>query len=128
MEISNEDLEELLDCISSLADMMEPYYKQCNGDDEAQRILEKYRLRRPYTSVKVIPASCKICGKTFLKSSKKRLLDASQQNAALCNHMISAHGLEDHKDRKKFMQKSDIVTTQWGTYKEYLDSLVQEEL
>lgn len=121
MEISSEDLDELLSCISSLADMMEPYYKQCNGADEAYDILEKYKRKQPHTTTKIIPARCAICGKTFEWSSKKRLLDANQQDGALSNHLISAHGLDDYKERKKYKIKSRVEVKHWDTYQEYLD-------
>lgn len=123
MEISKDDLDELLACIDSLAGMMEPYYSQCGGADEAYRIIEKYKRMQPYTTTDTIPASCKICGKTFQYSAKKRLLDAWQQDAALSNHLISAHGLVDYKERKQHKNKSKVVTKHWETYQDYLDSL-----
>lgn len=123
MEISNEDLDELLSCISSLADMMEPYYKQCNSAEEANQILEKYRRRQPYITKTMIGASCKICGKTFQRSSKNKLMDANQQDGALTNHLITFHEITDHKERKKYKEKSKVVVKHWDTYQEYLDSL-----
>ena len=121
MEISNEDLDELLGCISSLADMMEPYYKQCNGADEANQILEKYRRRQPHTTKTYIGASCKICGKTFERSAKNKLMDANQQDGALTNHLITFHGISDHKERKKYKEQSKVIVKHWDTYQEYLD-------
>lgn len=122
MEISNEDLDELLSCISSLADMMEPYYKQCNGADEANQILEKYQRRQPHITKNLIGASCKICGKTFERSAKNKLMDANQQDGALTNHLIVFHGISDHKERKKYKEQSKVIVKHWDTYQEYLDS------
>lgn len=126
MEISNEDLDELLSCISSLIDMMEPYYSQCNGADEAYEILEKYRRRQPHTTKTVIGASCKICGKTFERSAKNKLMDANQQDGALTNHLITFHEITDHKERKKYKEHSKVVVKHWDTYQEYLDILGEE--
>ena len=122
MEISNEDLDELLSCISSLVDMMEPYYSQCNGAAEAYEIIEKYRRRQPHITKSYIGASCKICGKTFERSAKNKLMDANQQDGALTNHLITFHGISDHKERKKYKEQSKVVVKHWDTYQEYLDS------
>lgn len=127
MEISNEDLDELLSCISSLADMMEPYYKQCNGAEEANQILEKYRRRQPYATKSLIGASCKICGKTFERSAKNKLMNANQQDGALTNHLITFHGITDHKERKKYKEQAKVVVKHWDTYQGYIDSLGEEK-
>lgn len=123
MEISNEDLDELLSCISSLADMMEPYYKQCNADEEANQILEKYSRRQPHTTKSYIGASCKLCGKTFERSAKNKLMGANQQDGVLTNHLITFHEITDHKERKKYKEQSKVVVKHWDTYQEYLDSV-----
>lgn len=123
MEISQDELSELLSCIESLAGMMEPYYSQCGGADEAYEILEKYRRRQPYTTEELIGASCKICGKTFKWSRKKRLLDEHQQNTALSNHITQEHGIIDYKEKKQYKIKAKVVVTHWDTYQDYLDSL-----
>jgi len=123
MEISTEDLDELLGCIDSLVGMMEPYYSQCGGADDANQVLDKYRRRQPYTSTETIGASCKICGKTFTLSRKNRVMDAQQQDTALTNHLISEHGIHDYKARNQYKIKSRVVVTHWDTYQGYLDSL-----
>lgn len=122
MEISGEDLDELLSCIDSLIDMMEPYYKQCGASNEASEILYKYKLRQPYTHKEAVGASCKICDKTFERSNKGKLLDSNQQDTALTNHLITFHGLTDHKERKKYKQQSKIISKHYNTYQEYLES------
>lgn len=122
MEISKEDLDELLGCIDSLIDMMEPYYKQCGASNEASEILYKYKLKQPYTHKEAVGASCKICQKTFERSNKGKLLDSNQQDTALTNHLITFHQLTDHKERKKYKQQSKIVSVHYNSYQEYLDS------
>lgn len=127
MEISQDELDELLSCIESLVGMMEPYYSQCGGADEASEILEKYRRKQPHTTEQLIGASCKICGKTFKWSRKKRLLDEHQQNSALSNHLRQEHGIEDYKERNQYKIKSRVKVTHWDTYQDYLDSLNKDE-
>lgn len=102
---------------------MEPYYKQCNGADEAYAVMRKWELRQPYIHKTLVGASCKICGKEFTHSRKGRLMGANQQDTALTNHLITEHQISDHKERRQYKNKASVVHKRYETYQEYLDNL-----
>ena len=126
MEISQEKIEEIISVLDSTADMMEPYYKQCNGMDEALSLIEELKNMLPYVHVttETFPAFCKICNKTFIKSNRGNLLDPNGQDSAASNHVLSEHGIQDYKERKKQIQRCIVKTTriEYKTKAEFLAS------
>lgn len=80
------------DELDSLAGMMEPYYSQCNADDDARRLIERIRavLPPPYIPPPPPAITCQQCSGW---KSKRVFID----DAALRNHTRSAHAMQAAK-------------------------------
>lgn len=124
--LSVDEIEDIINVLESTASMMEPYYSQCNGQDDAWKMIEFLQNKLPYTHVVTVvePAYCKICNQTFEKSSKGKKLDQAAQDTAVANHLISVHGIQDYKERRKLRQRCQVKTVrvEYKTKAEFLAS------
>lgn len=124
ISFSIDEVENIIDVLDSTASMMEPYYSQCNGQYDAYSLIEELRNKLPYIHIEttIFPANCKICGVTFEKSKRGKIQDTNGQNSAVMNHLITVHGIEDYKERRKLVQHCIEKTTrvEYKTKAEFL--------
>lgn len=108
MEITEEELEELLSELSSALGKMEPYYYQCGSAVDGEALVEKWRDRLPFTE-RVLPLlTCPICRKTFDQGCHSPY--------AFRNHLKDLHGrLMTRQEWKAVNKGVELREVHWAT-------------
>lgn len=125
---TDDDVADLMAELSSALDKMEPYYAQCNAGDSGYALLSRLEAKQdeigPFFAHVIQPTSCAICKKTFEKSSRKnKLLSKDQQWNAALSHMLHAHEITDHADKKANVVPYATVLREFKNRKEYLEGV-----
>lgn len=109
--LTQDQLDELLSTIESLSSMMEPYYKQNGGANEADALVERYRAEH-FPFHEVIPNKPFICPEcSALKHNEH----------SLSMHLLNVHGWSSRR-RRNFLAGLLGGTRVWASKEEYLQS------
>ena len=103
IQLTADELEELVDAAESAVGMMEPYYVQCGASEELIQIIEKFRAKLPYAESVVPPKTCPECGRTF------------KEVGPLNQHLQAKHEWSP-KRRKTLLKQLEPYTRVWPSY------------